>query len=153
MADLLDIVSAAIDRVEGTEILVGIQGEPAKEPHEESDTTVLEVAKANHWGTERAPSRPWLLQASNEYGRSWLKAWRHVAALESDAAYDAGLRQIAVVAVSDAKRALVDLDDPPNAEATIERKGSDNPLVDTSQLVNSHRAKIVTPGKPDKVVA
>lgn len=35
------------------------------------------------------------------------------------------------------QKAIIDLDDPPNAQETIDAKGSSNPLIDTSHMKNS----------------
>lgn len=40
------------------------------------------------------------------------------------------------------KKKLIDLQDPPNSEATIKRKGSSNPLVDTGRLHDSIKHKV-----------
>jgi len=45
--------------------------------------------------------------------------------------------------VSKMQEYLINLSEPPNHPATIERKGSSNPLVDTSQMVNSITWRIV----------
>lgn len=43
---------------------------------------------------------------------------------------------------ADIQRKIVELDDPPNTEATIEAKGSSNPLIDTGQLRQSIQYKV-----------
>jgi hypothetical protein len=47
------------------------------------------------------------------------------------------------VAQNDVRKAIRDLDSPPNAESTIKAKGSSNPLIDTGQMINSIRWEYV----------
>ena len=44
------------------------------------------------------------------------------------------------------KPTIVEIDEPPNSQETIDRKGSDNPMIDTGQFLNSQRALLVIPG-------
>jgi hypothetical protein len=50
--------------------------------------------------------------------------------------------------VQDQKAKIVEIDEPPNSQETIDRKGSDNPMIDTGQFLNSQRALLVIPGAP-----
>ena len=45
----------------------------------------------------------------------------------------------------DVQQAIVQLKSPPNAQSTIDKKKSDNPLIDTGQLVSSIRWAYVKP--------
>lgn len=49
------------------------------------------------------------------------------------------------VAQQDIQDAIVKLKEPPNAESTIAKKKSDNPLIDSGQLVSSIRWAYVRP--------
>lgn len=49
------------------------------------------------------------------------------------------------VVQQDIQDAIVKLKSPPNAESTIAKKKSDNPLIDTGQLVSSIRWAYVRP--------
>lgn len=153
LADLADDIAAAIAAVHGAEITVGIQAEEGAQAH--GDTTTLDVAVWNHYGTRRIPARPWLDAAEQQHGASWLDAWAwavgEVAETGDPGLYLMRVRQLAVVAVADCQQAMVDLRDPPNAEETVLRKGSDNPLIDTAQLLRSHRARLAVAGHSEVV--
>ena len=47
------------------------------------------------------------------------------------------LNAAGLVAQKEIQKAIVDLEDPPLAPETIERKGSDNPLIDTGHMLQS----------------
>ncbi len=49
---------------------------------------------------------------------------------------------IGSTAVGRIQEFAIDLRDPPNAQATIDAKGSSNPLVDTGQMVGSIDYKV-----------
>lgn len=131
------------------------KGDPAKTELGDTPTTI-EIAVANHYGTRKIPPRPWLEQTADKYGDGWLEAWDFAINKVIDGApsgtYERVLRQIAVVGVADAKQVLTDLRDPPNAPFTVAMKGSDNPLIDTGHLRESHRAEL-TIGSLREVVA
>ena len=47
---------------------------------------------------------------------------------------EAELRKIGIVAQGDIQHEIEVLDTPPNAQSTIDRKGSSNPLIDTGEM-------------------
>lgn len=149
-------LESTIRAVDGTEITVGIQATEGGQRHGDGgDVTTLDVAVWNHYGTRTAPPRPWLEQTAEQWGPAWLEAWAQAAAEVAETG-DPGLylmrvQQLAQVAVGDCKQVLTDLREPPNAESTIARKGSDNPLIDTSQLRDSHRAILTVGGRSEVV--
>ncbi len=121
----------------GGSVVVGL---PAGEsgtsaPHQKSLAPLLKVAMWNEYGTENAPARPWLGPGSEI-------AWENVSRLAAEYGKTGGdfkafLEAAGQEAANIVKDYVVDLDTPANAPSTIKKKGSDNPLIDTGQMVNS----------------
>lgn len=59
------------------------------------------------------------------------------------------MEQVGAFAAGATQQYITDLRDPPNAPYTIEKKGSDNPLIDTGSMRSSVTYK-VTDQKPDE---
>jgi hypothetical protein len=146
-------MGAILDAIEryrqlaGTEILVLIQAADGVAPKGEANLAT--VAAANEFGTGRLPERPFLRTTASEYGADWLQRFGNAFRGRN---VDRALRRLAVKAVADVKRTIVDLDDPPNADLTIRIKGRDNPLIHTGQMLNSIRAALKQPGSATKLV-
>jgi hypothetical protein len=152
--DLAASLESLIAGVGGMEITIGIQATEGAEVLD-GGATVLDIANWNHWGTRRIPARPWLTQTKAQHEAGWTEAIvdgiDQLAQTGDADAFALRLRQVAVVAVADAKQVLTDLADPPNAPSTIAAKGSSNPLIDTGHLRNSHRATVTVNGKTEVV--
>jgi hypothetical protein len=144
--DLEAHVRSLLRRAAGLELTIGIQAEQGAQRPAADEPTMLEIATWNHWGTRRIPARPWLIQARDKYGRDWLRAFGHAVQQPTEDQMETVIRQLGVVAVSDCQEVLTDLRDPPNAESTIAKKGSDNPLIDTGGLRMAHRAAMTVLG-------
>lgn len=108
-------------------------------------TPVVDVAVYNNYGTFNAdgtvhiPARPFLdiggLKASQETKsiRVYLfKQFNRGAISLDEAANIVGAKAAAIV-----KNTIRDFNDPPNSPATIAKKKSDNPLVDTGLMMQS----------------
>jgi hypothetical protein len=50
---------------------------------------------------------------------------------------EAALKILGEYIVNLTKKKIVELDSPPNKQSTIRKKGSENPLIDTAQMLNS----------------
>lgn len=128
-------VSAGVQSVQGAEVVDG-------------EETLAQIAAKNEFGTERIPSRPWLRTALQVSAQKWRRlAGDVVKASRTDQGPEPALRVLGVVMVGDCKESLLDGGWAPNAPMTIERKGSDQPLVDTGRLNQSQRAQVAIPGK------
>lgn len=123
-------------------------------------TPLIDVAVYNNYGTfnkdgsEHIPARPFMdvggLNASLETKKMrivLLKKVRDGQIRMKDAADMIGAKAAAIM-----KRTIRDFDDPPNAPATIAKKKSSNPLVDTGLLMQSvtwelrkHRKEVEIP--------
>ena len=115
-------------------VTTGKGGGESQEPH-----PVAFVAATNEFGNrkERIPERPF-------FRRAIANGKRRVGEIIEDnidtrtMAVDqrtAGL--IGAYMVGEIQKEIVRLDEPPNAPITIERKGRDNPLVDTGKMKQS----------------
>lgn len=97
-------------------------------------TKVVDVAIANEFGTNTVPERPFFRISNNENSGSYASILREAA---SRGQYRTGLAVCGQKAVGDIQESIVSLSDPANAQSTIERKGSSNPLIDTGRLRQS----------------
>jgi hypothetical protein len=133
---------ARIRNLDGTVVAVGIQSSDGSKTDDDG-VALVDSATWNEFGTDTIPARPWLRTALDVNRRRWTKAaGRAVKEVIDGGTGEAGLRLLGVVMVGDAKESLLDGAWTPNAPATIQRKGSDQPLVDTGRLVQSQRAEV-----------
>lgn len=96
-------------------------------------------AAANEFGTERNPERSFLRSTFAMNQQEYAKALRNAveAIYDGTASPQKALSIVAMRAASDVQQTIVNLRDPPNAPATIEKKGSSNPLIDQGRLLQS----------------
>lgn len=153
MADTLEAAIARIASLDRVEVTVGIQGQVAQGG--ESLTELVTIAAANEYGTDTIPPRPFLRTSLSEHGRKWSRGMTAAAKAKArgdDAGASQVLRELGIVAVSDVQTTILEHGWTPNADSTIARKGSSQPLVDDSQLVQSIRAAVEVPGRPPEIV-
>jgi len=155
---LADRVRAILARGGETEMTVGIQGTQAA-ADVNGEATQGQIAVWLHYGTDRIPARPWLAITGHEHGRSWLRYWARAAReAEDDGAYMVRMRRLGVAAVADCKATIAGKVVKENAKSTARRKGGPGatpadvtPLVDTSTLLNAHRA-VLTVGDREEII-
>lgn len=143
----------------GTEITVGVQGTAATTaPGPSGPSEIVEIATVLHDGRFSPPAippRPFLSAAVKRHGATWIKAAqkivRQFAAGDRDGA-TLTLRRLGVVLVRDVQGTMRQGPWAPNAPMTIARKGSDKPLFDTGQLVQSIRSEVSIPGRASEVI-
>ena len=132
-------IKEQLSKFEKLQVWVGFQGNEGQEQAGDSRLTVVDVATFNEFGTQNSPARPFLRKAMDEnrdvIGRAFEQAVRDVVDRKVSAVQAAA--RLGELGVSLVKRKIVSLKDPPNAPATVARKGSSNPLVDTGQLLQS----------------
>ena len=116
-------------------VTVGIH-EGAQQP-ESGDLTMAQLGAVQQFGTEdgHIPARPWLDVGVESGTQDILGTIRSGAG--KGLPLDAVLEQVGVVAAGAVQEFIIDLRTPPNAPSTIENKGSDNPLIDTSAMMQS----------------
>lgn len=139
---------------------VGILGGDAAKEHEDEDgkptgITVGEVAEIHEFGLGTAPRRSflagWVDEKKDEIVRAIVLGARVVAARKMTTRVL--LEQIGSWAVGSIQERMSNGIAPPNAPATIKRKGSSVPLIDKGQLrasisyrVDLEGGKVVKPG-------
>lgn len=136
--------------VKSADIEVGILEEDgaAVAPGESGGLTMAQVAHVNEYGSEdgHIPERSFL-RATVEVNRDAYvsELTRAVdAAVMGKVPLEVGFGRLGLRAEGDVKDFITDLQTPPNAPATIRRKGSSNPLIDTGHMRASikHRIRV-----------
>ena len=127
-------ILAQLEKLGGAAIAAGVE-EGRSYP---DGTPVSEVALYNEYGTSTAPARPFLSQA-------WENCEEQVRSLCGQLAADiadggdagSGLEEVGEALKTAIQAEILSGDFEPNAPATIARKGSSQPLVDTGELLDS----------------
>ena len=106
---------------------------------EESGATLVEIASHNEFGTKTAPERSYIRSTIDErkrriFGKSFQ--------LQDDIfkgrmSVKKALGIMGALIKGNILQKVVDLSSPANAKATIDAKGSSNPLIDTGRLRQS----------------
>ena len=127
-----------IERFEGLEIRAGILANEGAETHSEG-LTVLDVASFHEFGTRRIPARSFLRgyyderESDLDEGLDRMLASVVAGKRTAQSAGDA----FGSAVVAGIQKRISDRIEPALADATIARKGSDVPLIDTGQLRSS----------------
>lgn len=129
------------------EVRIGFQhGEAAGE----DGTDVCDIAMWNELGTERIPSRPFLRKSVDENQAEiseFLQAQKE-GILRGDSARQI-LNRIGIFQKDLIQEKITEGSYAPNAAATIRRKGSDKPLIDTGRMRQSVNYVIRRKGEGD----
>ena len=124
-------------RAPGLDLVVGIREDAADATGEDSEVRVGDYATWNEFGAG-VPERSFFRSTVDEHRGDYQDELQDAAVAILDGADPVrGLELLGALVQRDVKRKIVDLDDPPNAPQTITAKGSSNPLVDTSRMLNS----------------
>jgi len=103
------------------------------------DDEILNKAVWNEFGTEHIPERPFIRNGLRDGVGELKRVSRLVAArvVDGNLTTRQALNQLGKTGADLVKQSAIDLKDPPNAEVTVSRKGSSNPLIDTNEMVGS----------------
>jgi len=99
------------------------------------------VGAVNEFGTKRIPARPFI-RTTYDDNRGMLFELidrQYDRILRGRATAKMALERIGEWLEGKTKKKIVDIQAPPNAPSTIAKKGSSNPLIDTSQMRQSIR--------------
>lgn len=136
-----EALKALAERLKGkTRVLVGV---PKGAGVYEDGLTIATIAAVNNFGSAdgKIPPRPFLQPAINkgapEYQR--LAEVMIPKVLSGEMTMKVLLEQMGSLAEGHVKQEITDLNTPPNAQSTIDKKGSDSPLIDTGALRQSIR--------------
>ncbi len=138
-------VAAKLRALGTLRVAVGVLGAPAAAVHKDADgeapesgdaPTVADVAAWNHYGTGHIPARPFIAlaleQHKPELQQLFARIGRGVTEDKLEARQALGLMGEAATAAI--KQQIAEGVPPPNAESTIDRKGSSTPLINFGQL-------------------
>lgn len=133
-------IKRLIKQLEKFEVDVGFNENSGSYPAEEGEEsiTVADVAAWNEFGTERAPSRPFMRQTIKD---NKTKITNHAnkalkAAINGGGAQEL-LNSIGSFTKGQMQKEIRNGDWEPNAPSTIARKGSSKPLIDTGRMRQS----------------
>lgn len=117
---------------------IGIQTDAG----DNNGVSIAEYAAANEFGTDKIPSRPFLRQT---YDKNLNKIDLKVISIQNDIysgkkSFEAGLKELGIWYEGIVKEAIKSGNWQANAPATIDKKGSSKPLIDTGTMRNSIRA-------------
>lgn len=117
----------------------GILPEQGREKYDDG-ASVAEVAAWNHEGTSTIPARPFLTLDPGVV-KAKLK-WVSEQFFAGKGTNAEALEHLGKWAVSQVKKKINDGVPPPNAPATIAKKGFDHPLIETRKLLRSITSKV-----------
>lgn len=116
------------------EIQVGFQGDQKYE----DGTSIAQVAAINEFGASDIPERPFMRQSfENHEGELQAACDAAQRLVSSGGSAEQALQQIGVVAKGLVQDEIVNGGFAPNAESTIKKKGSEQPLIDTGTMRQS----------------
>ncbi|MFC2416383.1 MAG: hypothetical protein ACFNQI_00265 [Eikenella corrodens] len=122
-------------KLDGKGVKVGIRR--GKGSHDGTD--MLDIAVYNHFGTATIPARPFVSDCAEKNAGQIKEAQKRLVyrVYQGSLSADGALAQLGAWYVNVQKGHILHGGWTPNAPATIKRKGSNKPLVDTGQLVNT----------------
>jgi len=114
---------------------------------EDGSMTQAQNGALQNYGNDKIPARPWLLPGVQSATQDIVDT--SASGIERGLSNDQIMEQVGAFAAGATQQYITDLRDPPNAPYTIEKKGSDNPLIDTGSMRAAVTYK-VTDQKPDE---
>ena len=144
-----EALKALAKKLEGaTRVLVGV---PEGAGAYEDGLTIATIAAVNNFGSAdgKIPAREFLQPAINKGAPQYQRLAEIMIpkVLSGSMAMTALLEQMGNLAEGHVKQEITDFDTPPNAQSTIDRKGSSSPLIDTGALRQSIRYVIDDSGE------
>ena len=104
---------------------------------------VTTVARDNDQGTKRIPERPFMIPAGNKAANKTINIT--VEAIANGMDESQALSKAGILFKNAIQREITNLKEPPNAESTIFKKGSSNPLIDTGLMRSKVEWKLRPP--------
>lgn len=133
-----DLLAALSTLADEPYVTVGIHEDVGGYRAAEDGATVAEYATYNEFGMgvpERSFLRSTVDEEEDEIGRRMTRAITDQ--IDGRRPMRQGLARVGAYTVGKVKQKIRDLDTPPNAPATIAKKGSDNPLIESGRMRNS----------------
>ena len=125
-------------KITSTELEVGFM-EKAKYP---DGTYVAQVAFDNEFGTKEIPSRPFFRTMISKESPTWgktLTGFLHFTHYD----VEKSMNNLGEDVMGALTQSIRDWQTPPNSPKTIERKGFNKPLIDTSHMIKSVTKNVV----------
>lgn len=139
-------IKRELDKLRGNKyVTVGIHEDAGNV--EDGSMTQAQNGALQNYGNDKIPARPWLLPGVESATQDIVDTI--ASGIEHGLPNDQIMEQVGAFAAGATQQYITDLRDPPNAPYTIEKKGSDNPLIDTGSMRASVTYK-VTNQKPDE---
>lgn len=131
----MDILKGA-KSLDGKTLVAGVLQEAGKTS---TGTSLVDVAVYNEYGTRHIPARPFMRIASTEHGKKWQEHAEKAAIAVMDGRIKAerAVELVGNEVVGDIQQIIGSDKLEANAPATIKRKKSDSPLIDTGRLRQS----------------
>lgn len=124
-----------LKKLKKMEVAVGFQ---AGQAEEENGADLVDIAAYNELGTSGTPARPFMKQSFENHEDFLKNACERVnQTINSGGSMEQALNKLGVELKGLVQSEIVDGDFAPNAEATIKRKKSDKPLIDTGTMRQS----------------
>jgi len=128
-------ITEEIKAFNGLTLTVGILSSAGQHP---SGANMADIATFNEFGTRNIPARSFLRSTFDENADDYQSFIARLAGTlgKSKSAKQAA-ELLGLKMVGDVQKKIVDVRTPPNAPATIAKKGFDNPLIQTGRLRQS----------------
>lgn len=125
---------AELKKLAESEIQVGFQSDQTYE----DGTSLAEIAAINELGSSDTPARPFMRQSFENHEAELQAACdRANAILSNGGTAEQALNQLGVFCRGLVQEEIVEGGFAPNAESTIKKKGSEQPLIDTGYMRQS----------------
>lgn len=109
--------------------------------HEDSDYTVASIGFVHEFGSDDGiiPERSFIRSTTQGKKKQIIALQKKLLKkiVNGEMKVDKALGLVGEFVAAEMKQKIIDLKDPPNKQATIDAKGSSNPLIASSQLKNS----------------
>ena len=122
----------------------GLGGKTTGKPRKYSPRkaiSVAAVATANEYGGKHRPPRPFMRYTAKSRARKWRNIVRDLLPQYADDIKKV-LEHLGPIASDDMADVIRIWTSPPNSPSTIKRKGFNDPLVDSGQMMNSVRWEV-----------
>jgi hypothetical protein len=133
----LNAIRAELKKLATLRLAVGVVGAPANY-QVSKNATLADIATFNEYGTKTIPARSFMRSAFDENVAGYQSFF--VKVIPTIGRGNTGKKALSLLGlkmVSDIQRKIVAIRTPANSEATIARKGFDNPLIHTGRLRQS----------------
>ena len=134
-------IKSALKYADKKEVAVGYPVDASElgvpEPNYGNEASIIEVALKNNYELG-VPKRAFMGLASQYMKKAYKKVMEELGPklLSGDATLEKVLEVAGLAAAEDVRKAITEGEWQPNSKATIERKGSDVPLIDTMTMHN-----------------